>query len=94
MSTTASQTAEATRTALAAAEACAELGVTVARLGYGLTLKALEESTAPAVFPLLAVELGALASGFAAYAAEPPSWKISEVRAAELEARAEAYWRS
>lgn len=94
MSTTASQTMEATQTALAAAEASAELGVTVAQLGYGLTLKALKESTAAAVFPLLLVELGALASGLAAYVAEPPVWALCEARAAALEAAAEAYWRA
>ena len=79
--------------AVALAEASAAVGTAAAQLGYTLTTKALAESTAAAVFPLLAVELAAIGEGFAAYIAVDAAAKVAEA-AAEAGARAAAlHWR-
>ncbi|MBS0661095.1 MAG: hypothetical protein JSR82_22985 [Verrucomicrobia bacterium] len=59
----------AAATGVAAGEAAAALGTAQGQLGFQLTLKALDASTAVAVFPLLLVSLGAVAEGLAAYLA-------------------------
>lgn len=68
--------------AVALAEASAAAGTASARLGYALTTKSLDESTAAAVFPLLALELTAIAESFVAYIAVDAAWETARLAAA------------
>lgn len=76
----------------ALAEASAAAGTASARLGYQLTTQALKESGAVAVFPLLLLELTAIAEGFAAYAATDTAAKLATVAAEAALTEAAAYW--
>lgn len=78
--------------ALALAEASAAAGITAAQLGYQLTTQALKESGAVAVFPLLLLELTAIAEGFAAYAATGAAADLANAAAQAASAEAAAYW--
>ncbi|MBI2517095.1 MAG: hypothetical protein HYV95_09275 [Opitutae bacterium] len=78
--------------ALALAEASAAAGTAAAQLGYQLTTQALKESSAVAVFPLLLLELTAIAEGFAAYAATDAAAKLATATAQAAVARGTAYW--
>jgi hypothetical protein len=78
--------------ALALAEASAAAGSAAARLGYQLTTQALKESSAVAVFPLLLLELTAIAEGFAAYAATDAAARLADAQAQAAAARGAAYW--
>ena len=74
------------------ARASAALGTASARLGYELTTKALDESSAAAVFPPVLLEVTAIAESFAAYALVDLAWEAAQVAAAvELDA-ASARW--
>ncbi|HTQ31594.1 MAG TPA: hypothetical protein VMI53_10325 [Opitutaceae bacterium] len=78
--------------ALVLAEAAAATGTASAQLGYQLTTQALQASEAAAVFPLLMVELTAIAEGFAAYAAtDADALAATDAAQAAAEAGA-AYW--
>lgn len=83
-----------TNSALAAAQAAAAAGTAAAELGYALTTRAVEESDAVAVFPLLAVELAAIAGGLAAYAATDVAATAAEATATAAAAAAAAEWGS
>lgn len=67
--------------AVSAAVQLAEASAATARLGYQLTTEALDESTAAAVFPLLALELGAIAESYVAYIAVDLAWEAAQVSA-------------
>lgn len=73
--------APAASAAVQLAEASAAAGTATARLGYQLTTEALDESTAAAVFPLLALELGAIAESYVAYIAVDLAWEAAQVGA-------------
>ena len=77
--------------AVALAEASAAVGTAAGQLGYTLTTKALDASSAVAVFPLLALELAAISEGFAAYIAVDAAATVANTAAA-AEARAAAQW--
>jgi hypothetical protein len=78
--------------ALATAEAAAAVGVAAGQLGYQLTTKALQESSAAAVFPLLLLEFTAIAGGFAAYAATEAAARLADANAQASATRGAAYW--
>jgi hypothetical protein len=84
--------AASTAATLAAAEAAALAGTTVAQLGYALTTKALDKSTAPAVFPLILLELASVAGSYATYAATDASAQLAELNAQASFSAATAYW--
>lgn len=78
--------------AVALAEASAAAGTAVARVGYQLTTEALKESGAATVFPLLVVELTAVAEGLAAYAATDVAALAATVEATAAAELAAAQW--
>ncbi|MBA3849523.1 MAG: hypothetical protein C0502_05935 [Opitutus sp.] len=84
----------ATEAALAIAQASAASGVISARTGYLLTQKSLEKNTAVVVLPLLALEISAIAEGFAAYASTAALAKIATATAAANAAAGQARWAS
>lgn len=86
--------AASTAATVAAAEAAALAGTTVAQLGYALTTKALDKSTAPAVFPLILLELASVAGSYAAYAATDTSAQLAELNTQASFSAATAYWSS
>ena len=80
--------------AVAAARASAAAGAASAQIGYELTQQALKAGQAPLVFPLLALELAAIAAGFTAYIATGAAWKLATNRAQADAARAAGWWSS
>lgn len=77
---------------LALAEASAASGTTAAKLGYLLTRKALAQSTAATVFPLLALELTSIAESYAAYSAVELAADLAKTQARSTFARGLRYW--
>ena len=59
----------AAQAALAKGEAAADMGVASGKVGYTLTKEALDESTAPSVFPLIGVSAAAITEGCVSYRA-------------------------
>lgn len=78
--------------AVALAEASAAAGTAAAQIGYQLTTEALKESSAATVFPLLLVELTAVAEGLAAYAATDVAALAATVETAAAAELAAAKW--
>lgn len=81
-------------TALALAETAAAAGTASAQLGYQLTTQALKASEAAAVFPLMMVELTAIAEGYAAYAATDADALAAAVTAQAAAEAGASYWAS
>ena len=80
--------------AVAAAEIAASAGIAAAQIGYRLTTQTLNASVddAATVFPLLLVEVTAIAGGVTAYHAVDEAWCTAQ-RAAEAAAvRGTARW--
>lgn len=99
------QAQAAAASGVATGEAAATLGTTSGKLGFQLTLKALDEDTAIAVFPLLFLSLAAIAEGLAAYVATDvrAGLDLTEIRqayraaASQVQAgyaRGQAHWKN
>lgn len=91
---TPSATAATVDAALALAESAAAAGTAAGQLGYTLTQKALQSSSAAAVFPLLLLEGTAVATGFAAYIGSEAAWQVAQANAAANTLRGELQWNS
>lgn len=92
MNTTTNAGSAASGAALALANASAAAGVAGAEAGYALTQKAVTESGAPAVLPLLLLEFAAIAAGFAAYAETAAAWDLAQASTKVTAKAAELTW--